>query len=214
MNTFSKSQLLIVPMLAVVAITAGCATKRPEASTVSTEATGTTGSGPSTADANGTGTGVGTGNNANVPGSALPGQSGPRNGVSGTGLAPIQMSAREAVATGLRNVGDRIFFETDSYSLTPEAQQVLRGQAAVLSANPSQRVMIAGNCDERGTREYNLALGARRANSVRDFLISLGVSPAQLDTVSYGKERPIDDRPNPDGWAINRNSHTMILAGS
>jgi len=73
---------------------------------------------------------------------------------------------------------------------------------------------VAGNADERGTREYNLALGERRASTVKDYLVSLGVQPGRLTTVSYGKERPIDGRSNDEGWARNRNGHTNIVSGA
>lgn len=111
----------------------------------------------------------------------------------------------------LQTIGDRVFFETDKFTLSPEAREILGRQARLLIANPRTKVIIAGNCDERGTREYNLALGARRANSARDYLIGLGVSGSQIETVSYGKERPIDERPSSEGWAINRNAHTSNL---
>lgn len=115
------------------------------------------------------------------------------------------------VGQTLISLGDRVFFETDSYTLTNEAREILGRQARYLMANPRLKVVIAGNCDERGTREYNLALGARRANSARDYLVSLGVNSGQLQTVSYGKERPIDTRASSDGWAVNRNAHTSNL---
>lgn len=108
-------------------------------------------------------------------------------------------------------IDDRIYFATDSYQLSESARTILSSQAELLLSNPSYRVLIEGNCDERGTREYNLALGARRANSVKDFLVAQGISASRISTVSYGKERPIDERPNADGWAINRNAHTVIL---
>lgn len=110
----------------------------------------------------------------------------------------------------IQDIGDRIYFPTDSFSLTPLAREVLAKQAHFLMARPNLKVVIAGNCDERGTREYNIALGARRANAVKDYLISLGVNPSQLSTVSYGKERPLDARPSLDGWAVNRNAQTKI----
>lgn len=111
----------------------------------------------------------------------------------------------------LPEVGDRIYFEVDRHDLTDSARTVLALQAIWLNGNPGKRVLVAGNCDERGTREYNLALGVRRANAVRDYLIGLGVDPARIETVSYGKERPLDPRANEDGWAINRNAHTGLL---
>ncbi len=113
-------------------------------------------------------------------------------------------------AISIQEVGDRVYFPTDSFSLTPLAREVLAKQAHFLMARPNLKAVIAGNCDERGTREYNIALGARRANAVKDYLISLGVNPSQLSTVSYGKERPLDARPSLDGWAVNRNAQTKI----
>lgn len=108
------------------------------------------------------------------------------------------------------DIGDRVYFETDSYILTAKAREILAKQANFIMSRPNAKVLIAGNCDERGTREYNIALGARRANSARDYLVSLGVNSSQISTVSYGKERPLDARPSNDGWAVNRNAQTKI----
>lgn len=112
------------------------------------------------------------------------------------------------------SVGDRIFYGYDSFDLTPEARAVLERQAAWLRQYPNVNVLVAGNCDERGTREYNLALGARRAAAARDYLVSLGVAANRLETVSYGKERPLDPRANEEAWSVNRNSHTQIVSGA
>ena len=100
------------------------------------------------------------------------------------------------------------------YTVRADAQPVLDGQAAWLNRYPAVRVRIEGNADERGTREYNLALGARRANAVRDYLTSRGVSPARIATVSYGKERPIDAGSDEQAWAKNRNARTTITEGA
>lgn len=137
----------------------------------------------------------------------------PGAGSNWGGPGAMAEAAPSEEARSLAALGDRVFFETDQFSLTAEAQQVLARQAAWLTANPGIRVLLAGNCDERGTREYNLALGARRASAARDYLISLGVAASRIETVSYGKERPIDDRPNPEGWAVNRNAHTSPVRG-
>jgi len=103
------------------------------------------------------------------------------------------------------NIGDRVFFETAEYILTSDAKNTLQSQAAWLKKHASGRsVTIEGHADERGTREYNIALGARRANSVRNFLVSNGISAAKLNAVSYGKERPAVDGSNPAAWAKNR----------
>lgn len=104
--------------------------------------------------------------------------------------------------------GERVYFDTDSYTLSTDARAILSKQAKVLQKYPKVKVLVDGNADERGTREYNLALGARRAGAVKDYLVSLGINSNQIDTVSYGKERPIDERSNADGWAKNRNAHT------
>ncbi len=112
------------------------------------------------------------------------------------------------------NVGDRVYFDFDQYGVRADAQPILAAQSAWLNRYGSVEVRIEGNCDERGTREYNLALGARRANSVRDFLVSHGVNPARITTISYGKERPIDPGESEEAWAHDRNAHTAITAGA
>lgn len=112
------------------------------------------------------------------------------------------------------NVGDRVYFDLDSYSVRSEAQPRLDAQAAWLARYPQVTVRIEGNADERGTREYNLALGARRAEAVRSYLISRGVSAARIDTISFGKERPIAEGSNESAWAQNRNAHTAIVSGA
>ncbi len=112
------------------------------------------------------------------------------------------------------SVGDRVFFGYDRFDLTPEARSVLERQAAWLRQYPNVRILVAGNCDERGTREYNLALGARRAAAARDYLVSLGVAANRIETVSYGKERPLDPRANEEAWSVNRNAHSQIVSGA
>ena len=112
------------------------------------------------------------------------------------------------------NVGDRIYFDLDSYSVSPEAYPRLDAQAQWLARYPQITVRIEGNADERGTREYNLALGARRAESIRNYLIERGVSAGRIDTISFGKERPIAEGATEDSWARNRNGHTAIVSGA
>ncbi len=107
----------------------------------------------------------------------------------------------------------RVFFGYDQFDLSPEARDVLRRQANWMQIYPDSTAVIEGHADERGTREYNLALGARRADSVQAFLISQGISPNRLRTISYGKERPIDGRPSETGWARNRNGYTNLRLG-
>jgi peptidoglycan-associated lipoprotein len=97
-----------------------------------------------------------------------------------------------------------IFFDFDKSDLKPESQASLQRLAPLLRANPNVRIQIAGNCDERGTEEYNLHLGERRANAAEEYLVDLGVNAAQVDTISYGFERPVDPAHNENAWALNR----------
>lgn len=108
----------------------------------------------------------------------------------------------------------RVYFGYDQYRLSPDAINALRAQADWLKLYDNVTAVIEGNADERGTREYNLALGARRAEAVKSYLVGQGVAPSRLTTVSYGKERPIDGRSNEEGWARNRNGHTNLMTGT
>lgn len=110
-----------------------------------------------------------------------------------------------------QNVGHRVFFGYDQYSLSAQAQATLQRQADFLKQYSNVRVQLSGNCDERGTREYNLALGARRAEAARAYLVSMGVDSSRISTVSYGKERPIDPRSTEEAWSLNRNATTTIV---
>ena len=108
------------------------------------------------------------------------------------------------------NVGDRVFFDFDKFNVDRKDRDTLDKQAAWLKANPSVSITVEGHADERGTREYNLALGERRANSVKDYLISLGVNPARVKTISYGKERPVAVGSTNAAWAQNRRGVTKV----
>lgn len=108
------------------------------------------------------------------------------------------------------NVGDRVFFGYDKFDLQPEARATVERQAEWLKSYPSLSVTIEGHCDERGTREYNLALGEKRAQAVRNYLIALGVDPDRISTVSYGKERPAVLGSSETAWAQNRRGVTVI----
>ena len=107
------------------------------------------------------------------------------------------------------DVPDRIFFAYDSYSLASGAQNTLAKQAKWLKANGSVTISIEGHADERGTREYNLALGDRRANAAKDFLMAQGISSSRITTISFGKERPVNAASNKKAWAQNRRSVTV-----
>jgi peptidoglycan-associated lipoprotein len=104
-----------------------------------------------------------------------------------------------------------INFDFDKYELSSEAREILANHARLLKENPQVRLKIEGHCDERGTIEYNLALGERRANVVKNYLVNYGVDSYRLSTISYGKERPLDLRSTPDAWAMNRRAAFVVL---
>ena len=108
-----------------------------------------------------------------------------------------------------KGVPDRVFFATNESVLTTRSRDTLRKQAAWLRKNPSINVVLEGHADERGTREYNLALGERRANAAKDYLMTYGVSSSRISVISYGKERPVDSGSNPLSWSKNRRSVTV-----
>jgi peptidoglycan-associated lipoprotein len=132
-------------------------------------------------------------------------------------IAPIVQNTgpvKGSLADFQVNVGERVFFDLDQYRLDADDQEVLQRQAAWLQSYPNVNILVAGNCDERGTREYNLALGERRASIVKNYLVSLGIDEARIQTVSYGKERPIAAGSNDAAWAQNRNGFTQLLDGT
>ena len=129
---------------------------------------------------------------------------------SSVSTAPLPGSERDFVV----NVGDRVYFEYDKYDIRPDATALLTAQATWLTRYPAVQIRIEGNADERGTEEYNLALGARRANAVKEFLQAHGVASGRISTVSYGKEKPIDTAGTEEAMAHNRNAHTAILSGA
>ncbi len=112
------------------------------------------------------------------------------------------------------NVGDTVLFDLDRHSIRADAQPVLQKQAAWLQKYPAVKLVIEGHCDERGTREYNLALGDRRAYAVKEYLVSLGVDAARLQTKSYGKERPVCAESDESCWQQNRRGYSVILTGA
>ena len=111
-----------------------------------------------------------------------------------------------------RGVLQPVYFDFDRAVVRPDQVAVLEANAAWLAQRPAVRVIVEGHCDERGTREYNLALGARRAEAARDFLVALGVSPERIETVSYGEELPADPAHNERAWALNRRAETVIVS--
>lgn len=123
---------------------------------------------------------------------------------------PLPGSERDFVI----NVGELVYFDYDRSDLRPTATSVLDAQAEWLNRYPEVQVRIEGNCDERGTEAYNLALGARRAAAVRDYLVAHGVYVSRITTISYGKARPIDPGHDEAAWQRNRNAHTAIVSGA
>ncbi len=122
-----------------------------------------------------------------------------------TPLGTIRMESGE-----LLTIGDRVFFGFNSATLSPEARQTLKGQAQWLIENKDVNVTIEGHCDERGTREYNLALGERRANAAKNYLVTLGVSPTRISVISYGKEHPEYLGSNEAAWSKNRRAVVVV----
>jgi peptidoglycan-associated lipoprotein len=135
-----------------------------------------------------------------------------RNGAGGTGVGNLGPGggAPGSQQEFLVSVGDRVFFETDSSNLTPTAQATLDKQAAWLSKYSSYRIMIEGHADERGTREYNIALGARRASVVVNYLVSKGVQSGRISSKSFGKERPVAICNDISCWSQNRRAVTVV----
>jgi peptidoglycan-associated lipoprotein len=105
-----------------------------------------------------------------------------------------------------------IHFDFDKYDIRPGDTEILKENGTLLKKYPKVKIQIEGHCDERGTVEYNLALGERRANSTKKYLTSLGISPDRISTISYGKEKPLDPGHNEEAWAKNRRAHTIILS--
>lgn len=127
--------------------------------------------------------------------------------VYGEGLAAANAGTQEDLVV---NVGDRVFFGYDSYALTSGGRETLNGQARWLQQYPALSVTVEGHADERGTREYNLALGDRRANAVKEYLVALGVNTSRMNVISYGKERPAVAGANDAAWAQNRRGVTIV----
>ena len=116
-----------------------------------------------------------------------------------------------ALSEQLRAVGDTVYFDLDSYQVRADGAAILQQQAQILNANPEVMVRIEGHADERGTREYNIALGERRANAARDYLLAQGVPAARLLVTSWGKERPVATGSDESAWAQNRRSVTVVV---
>jgi len=214
MVTRRWSGVLVSLLLVLAVVFAGCA-KRPATSAVTAPAPtggasgtagGTTGGGPgSTAmTPGGAGTTAGPGATAMTPG-------GPGTAAPGATTTAPQGAARPAPPE-FRAVPDvkDIFFDFDKYDIRPGDAKVLDANASWLKSNPNQLVLIEGHCDERGTNEYNLALGERRAKAAMNYLVSQGVQASRITIISYGEERPTCSEKNEACWAKNRRAHFLV----
>ena len=136
--------------------------------------------------------------------------SSPSSSASGGSTSSSSGSSTMTKDEELVSIGNKVYFDFDSSALSADAKSTLNAQAAFLRSNPSVRITVEGHADERGTREYNLALGDRRASAARDFLVAQGIDGARIKTISYGKERPEMVGSNDEAWAKNRRSVSII----
>ncbi|MFT5486268.1 MAG: peptidoglycan-associated lipoprotein [Paracoccaceae bacterium] len=150
-----------------------------------------------------TGDGTSSGASANQSGTGGP-------VTSGVSSQQVTAQAPGSAEDFVVNVGDRVLFGLNRFDLAPEARTTVENQVTWLKRFPGVTITVEGHTDERGTREYNLALGERRANSVRDYMIALGVDPNRVKTLSYGKERPVDPASSEDAWSRNRRGVTVV----
>ena len=135
-------------------------------------------------------------------------------GAGADGFAAGSASDPNSPAFFSETIGDRVLFAVDQSTISPQAQATLDAQAGWLANNPEYTALIEGHADEQGTSAYNLALGARRASAVQNYLISMGVAPSRLRTISYGKERPIEICSTEECYSQNRRSVTVLTAGA
>lgn len=135
------------------------------------------------------------------------------NGPGGVNMASAGVATPGSQQDFTVNVGDRVFFATDSTELSQQAQSTLDKQALWLQRYPNYKFTIQGHADERGTREYNFALGERRAEVTKEFLIAKGISPSRIQIISYGKERPVAVCNNESCWSQNRRAVTVLNTG-
>jgi peptidoglycan-associated lipoprotein len=147
---------------------------------------------------------------SNVAGDSASGSSSSSATSAGSSSSSTTAATQMSDAEKLAQVGNTVYFGFDSSELAAEAQAILDRQAAFLNVNPTMVVIVEGHADERGTREYNLALGDRRAVAVRDYLLAKGLNASRIRTVSYGKERPAVTGSNEGSWEFNRRAATVL----
>ena len=190
----------LIALFAVAFFVAACET----ASQITTDSAGdsTASSSSSTASASGSSSSGSSGSSST--------SSTPSSGSSSSSASSSAAAGTDSAADKLASIGNTVYFSYDSAALDGNSQATLYRQAAFLNGNPSLTVTIEGHCDERGTREYNLALGERRAAAARDYLLAQGVDPARIKVISYGKERPAMAGSNEESWAKNRRAATVL----
>ncbi len=192
----------LIALVAVAFFIAACET----ASQTTTDSSGESSSSTAASSAS-------TSSSSGSSGSGSSGSSGSSSSSSGGSASSSSSSGitdKASAEDALAAIGNTVFFDYDSSALSADAEGTLMRQAAFLNANPALTVTLEGHCDERGTREYNLALGERRGSAARDFLLAQGVDSARIRVVSYGKERPAAAGSNESSWAKNRRAATVI----
>ncbi len=187
-----------IALVAVAFFVAACETASQTATDSAGESTASTSS--STASTSSTSSNAGSSSGSSSSGSSASSSS------SSGSAASSSTSANDALAA----IGNTVYFGYDSAALSGNAQGTLLRQAGFLNANPALTITIEGHCDERGTREYNLALGERRASAARDFLLAQGVDQARIKVISYGKERPVASGSTETSWSKNRRAATVL----
>ena len=193
----------LIALFAVAFFVAACET----ASQTTTDSAGdsTASSSSSTASASGSSSSGSSGSSSTSSTSSTS-----SSGSSSSSASSSAAAGTDSAADKLASIGNTVYFSYDSAALDGNSQATLYRQAAFLNGNPSLTVTIEGHCDERGTREYNLALGERRAAAARDYLLAQGVDPARIKVISYGKERPAMAGSNEESWAKNRRAATVL----
>jgi peptidoglycan-associated lipoprotein len=131
-------------------------------------------------------------------------------GESSTNSGSLQQMQQGTLGSGQGGPLSDIHFGYNDYTIQPQDGEVLKSNAQWLQSNPNTRVQVEGHCDERGSEDYNIALGAKRAQAAKDYLVTLGISPGRISTISYGKELPVCQDPNESCWAQNRRDHCVV----
>jgi peptidoglycan-associated lipoprotein len=189
----------LIALVAVAFFVAACETASQTATDSAGESTASTSSSTASTSSSSGSSGSSSSSSSSSSGSAS-------SSSSSGGAASASTSAEEALAA----IGNTVYFDYDSSALSGNAQGTLLRQAGFLNANPALTITIEGHCDERGTREYNLALGERRASAARDFLLAQGVDQARIKVISYGKERPVASGSTETSWSKNRRAATVL----